>query len=100
MSDIIVRLHRHALPDPHDEREVMHAPLLREAAEEIRMLRVDAERYRFIRRKFAIVGDEFVAINLPRPVYRAPDAACELDAVIDQARQKLACDQAVAGGTR
>lgn len=30
---IIERLRKHALPDPHDEREVMHAPLLREAAD-------------------------------------------------------------------
>lgn len=29
---LIRRLERAALPDPHDEREVMHAPLLREAA--------------------------------------------------------------------
>lgn len=64
------------------------------ALAEIYRLMDDAARYRFIRRKFAIVGGEFVAINLPRPVYRAPDAAYELDAVIDQARQKLAFDQA------
>ena len=36
---IIERLRKHALPDPHDEREVMHAPLLREAADEIEQLR-------------------------------------------------------------
>lgn len=30
---IVERLRKHALPDPHDEREVMHAPLLREAAD-------------------------------------------------------------------
>jgi hypothetical protein len=37
--DIVRRLRRHALPDPHDEREVLHAPLLREAADEIDALR-------------------------------------------------------------
>ena len=33
------RLRQHALPDPHDEREVLHAPLLSEAADEIEALR-------------------------------------------------------------
>jgi hypothetical protein len=33
MSDIVDRLRQHALPDPHDEREVLHAPLLSEAAD-------------------------------------------------------------------
>lgn len=37
--DIIERLRKHALPDPHDEREVLHAPMLREAADEIERLR-------------------------------------------------------------
>lgn len=37
--DITRRLRNHALPDPSDEREVMHAPLLREAADEIERLR-------------------------------------------------------------
>jgi hypothetical protein len=45
--------------------------------------REDAARYRFLRRKFAIVGEQFHAINLPSPTYVAPDAAIELDAVID-----------------
>ena len=39
MSDIVDRLRQHALPDPHDEREVLHAPLLSEAADEIKSLR-------------------------------------------------------------
>jgi septal ring factor EnvC (AmiA/AmiB activator) len=38
MSDIVDRLRQHALPDPHDEREVLHAPLLSEAADEIESL--------------------------------------------------------------
>ena len=50
-------------------------------------LMFDAARYRFLRRKFAIVGGsggaEFHALNLPRPTYIAPDAAAELDAAID-----------------
>jgi len=37
--DITRRLRNHAMPDPNDEREVMHAPLLREAADEIERLR-------------------------------------------------------------
>lgn len=49
--DIVKQLRNHALPDPHDEREVMHAPLLKEAADEIEKLRsvmeqtVDAIEY-------------------------------------------------------
>ena len=39
MTDLIERLRQHALPDPHDEREVLHAPLLRDAADEIERLR-------------------------------------------------------------
>ena len=45
--DIIERLRQHALPDPHDEREVLLAPLLREAAEEIRNLRRDNEQLQY-----------------------------------------------------
>lgn len=37
--DITRRLRNHALPDACDEREVMHAPLLREAADEIERLK-------------------------------------------------------------
>ena len=32
VEEIITLLRQHALPDPHDEREVLHAPLLAEAA--------------------------------------------------------------------
>lgn len=39
MSRLSKRLRSHALPDPNDEREVLHAPLLREAANEIDRLR-------------------------------------------------------------
>ena len=58
--------------------------------EEYDDLLYDAERYRFLRRKFAIVGAgddgaEFRALNLPRPTYIAPDPGAELDAAIDAA---------------
>lgn len=40
--DALVRtLRNHAMPDPHDEREVLHAPLLRFAADTIEQLRAD-----------------------------------------------------------
>ena len=39
MTDLINRLRNHALPDPNDEREVLHAPLLKESADEIESLR-------------------------------------------------------------
>lgn len=49
----------------------------------------DAERYRWLRRHFAIVGTDngavFHALNLPTPTHIAPDAAIELDASIDAA---------------
>ena len=38
MKDLVKRLRKQALPDPHDEREVMHADLLREAADAIEFL--------------------------------------------------------------
>ena len=41
--DIIKQLRNHALPDPYDEREVMHAPLLRAAADEIEKLRKERD---------------------------------------------------------
>ena len=63
------------------------------ALAEIYRLMDDAARYRFIRRKFAIVGGEFQPLNLPRPIYIAPDVSRELDAVIDEARRKLAYGQ-------
>jgi hypothetical protein len=37
--DITRRLRAHALPDPSAEREVLHAPMLKEAADEIERLR-------------------------------------------------------------
>ncbi len=57
----------------------------------------DAERWQFLRRKVCIiqrsgfmgtVADryaDFEFINVPMPTYMAPDAAAELDAVIDNA---------------
>ena len=54
----------------------------------------DAERYRLLRRKFAIISDgeghaEFCAINLPRPTYIAPSSAIELDTALDRERLGL-----------
>ena len=42
--NIETMLRKHALPDPHDEREVMHAPLLKDAADEIESLRQQLAR--------------------------------------------------------
>ncbi len=44
----------------------------------------DAARYRWLRRKVAIVGDSFHILNI-RPTFVAPDPAVELDAVLDAA---------------
>lgn len=38
IDGLVRRLRQHALPDPHDEREVLHAPLLGEAADELERL--------------------------------------------------------------
>lgn len=43
MKDLIARLRNHALPDPYDEREVMHAPLLREAADALEAQQAEIE---------------------------------------------------------
>ena len=45
---------------------------------------LDAQRYRELRRKVAIVGDSFHILNI-RPTFVAPDPAVELDAVLDAA---------------
>ena len=45
---------------------------------------LDAARYRKVRRKVCIVGSQFHILNLA-PTYVAPDAAVELDSVLDAA---------------
>ena len=63
--------------------------LIAAACAELESRDKDAERYRYLRRKFAIIGNggaaEFHALNLPPPAFVAPDPAAELDAVIDAA---------------
>lgn len=66
-------------------------------SEQLRHMAKDAERYRLLRRKFAIISDgeghaEFCAINLPRPTYIAPSSAIELDTALD--RERLGLDGA------
>ena len=63
-------------------------------SEQLSRIAKDAERYRLLRRKFAIISDgeghaEFCAINLPRPTYIAPSSAIELDAALDRERLGL-----------
>jgi hypothetical protein len=63
-------------------------------SEQLRLMAKDAERYRLLRRKFAIISDleghaKFCAINLPRPTYIAPSSAIELDTALD--RERLGC---------
>ena len=60
-------------------------------SEQLRRMAKDAERYRLLRRKFAIISDgeghaEFCALNLPRPTYIAPSSAIELDTALDRDR--------------
>lgn len=42
--DIVKQLRNHALPDPNDEREVTHAPLLKKAANEIEAMKFALDR--------------------------------------------------------
>jgi hypothetical protein len=107
VSDLLDRLRQYALPDPNDEREVLHAPLLREAADELARLRAenadlrerneslakrlmlvpedpevwaDAERYRWL-----CAGDGTDPVPV-RMLYRAESSKDELDAAIDALR--------------
>lgn len=52
-------------------------------SEQLRRMAKDAERYRYLRRKVAIAGAQFLVMNLPSPVHVAPDAAAEFDAALD-----------------
>lgn len=52
--------------------------------EQLRRMAKDAERYRHLRRKVAIVGAEFRVMNLPSPTFVAPIAAIEFDSAIDK----------------
>lgn len=57
--------------------------------EQVRRMTEDAARYRLLRQKICIVGNAFHVINVS-PTYVAPDAAIELDAVLDSAMQSKA----------
>jgi hypothetical protein len=46
VNSLVMRLRQHALPDPYDEREVLHAPLLIEAADKIEKLQRNLLRER------------------------------------------------------
>lgn len=45
MDDLVKELQQAALPDPHDEREVLHAELLRKAADEIDRLTAELAKH-------------------------------------------------------
>lgn len=57
-------------------------------SEQLRRMAKDAERYRYLRRKVAIAGAQFLVMNLPSPVYVAPDAAAEFDSALDAERSE------------
>lgn len=59
-------------------------------SEQLRRMAKDAERYRYLRRKVAIVGAQFLVMNMPSPVYVAPDAAAEFDSALDAERSARA----------
>ena len=46
LDALVEWLKRHALPDPHDERKVMHAKLLQEAAAAIQQLRSERDKFK------------------------------------------------------
>jgi len=80
MNDLVRRLRQHALPDPHDEREVMHAPLLTEAADEIEKLRDEVNYHREDAKKW---NHEFKASY--RREVEATDQLTRCRAVMEQA---------------
>ena len=89
-NDLPARLREHA--KMHDEWFGHRSPNeeQRQWAQDLREAAKDAERYRYLRLKFAIIENgggraEFQALNLPLPTYCAPHPACELDAAIDEA---------------
>jgi len=47
---LVEELRNHALPDPYDEREVLHAPLLKRAADRIESLEIANESLSLERR--------------------------------------------------
>lgn len=69
---IVEQLRNHALSDPSDEREVMHAPLLREAADWIERLRAENETLR---------AEGGGAIDALREAPRAVSAEADFDAL-------------------
>lgn len=67
MSDLVKRLRNHALPDPYDEREVMHAPLLREAADALEQLLAERDEWKEVARvngnAFHVANNELAALK-------------------------------------
>jgi len=58
-ADLVEKLRKHALPDPHDEREVLHAPLLRNSANRIERLEKEVSRLQaMVAKDKAFVDDE------------------------------------------
>ena len=91
MNSIVERLRQHALPDPHDEREVMHAPLLKEAADRIEH---QAERIKELEAEIGIGHLQCIA---DRQKYKQELAALRqriADVEADNARLKRQYQQA------
>ncbi len=62
-ADLIARLREWALPDPHDEREVMNAPLLRRAADAIESLEQQVAALTSAVKDAEVVCDSYAAEN-------------------------------------
>ena len=84
MSDLDIRLRRAALPDPNDEREVMHAPLMHEAAAELARLTAEVERLRANDGRYRFLRGWWFDETAPMTVNEA-ETSDELDAAIDEA---------------
>jgi hypothetical protein len=95
-AGLVRRLHQHALPDPHDEREVLHAPLLTEAADRIEQLTAERDALKAALAEF--VGGEFTRhiLKVASP-YAAPEMKAEhLVATAERDRMRSEVDAMVA----
>jgi len=89
-TPLITRLRQHALSDPHDEREVLHAPLLREAADRIEQLERDLAEARERIEIYTMVCNTGGADELHARVEAAEREASELRADAERWKRLIA----------
>ena len=63
MTDIKRKLEQAALPDPYDEREVLHAPLMKKAAEKISKLEAELHKAYSILEIYGVPKERARSVN-------------------------------------